>query len=81
MPNVIVRFFGPAVDLAATSERRYSIDPNSSLGTLAGRLASDFPKLGTALGVRLAVNHRFVPLNQVLADGDEVAVIPPVSGG
>lgn len=81
MPNVTVRFFGPAVELAATSERRYAVEPDSSLGALAGRLASDFPRLGSALGVRLAVNHRFVPLNQVLAEGDEVAVIPPVSGG
>jgi len=81
MPEVTVRFFGPAVDLAATRERRYSVSPDSSLGALAGRLSSDFPKLGAAIGVRLAVNHRYVALNHILADGDEVAVIPPVSGG
>jgi len=31
--------------------------------------------------VRLAVNRRYVPLATVLDDGDEVALITPVSGG
>ena len=31
--------------------------------------------------VRLAVNRRYVPTETALADGDEVALITPVSGG
>ena len=31
--------------------------------------------------VRLAVNRRYVPFETPLADGDEVALITPVSGG
>ena len=31
--------------------------------------------------VRLAVNRRYVPAETPLADGDEVALITPVSGG
>ncbi len=31
--------------------------------------------------VRLAVNRRYVPTDTALADGDEVALITPVSGG
>ena len=31
--------------------------------------------------VRLAVNRRYVPAATALADGDEVALITPVSGG
>ncbi|MBL8520734.1 MAG: MoaD/ThiS family protein [Betaproteobacteria bacterium] len=30
---------------------------------------------------RVAVNHEMSPLDQVLADGDEVAFFPPVTGG
>ena len=29
----------------------------------------------------VAVNGEYVPMDHVLADGDEVALIPPVSGG
>ena len=31
--------------------------------------------------LRLAVNGSFAPWNHVLTDGDEVAFLPPVSGG
>ena len=31
--------------------------------------------------LRLAVNGEFAPWDRVLADGDEVAFLPPVSGG
>lgn len=31
--------------------------------------------------LRLAVNGSFAPWNRALADGDEVAFLPPVSGG
>lgn len=30
---------------------------------------------------RLAVNHEFVPRSHPLQESDEIAVIPPVSGG
>lgn len=76
-----VRFFGPAIELAGQPERRYELPTGATVGALAGMLATDYPRLGAALGVRLAVNRRYVALNRVLADGDEVAVIPPVSGG
>ena len=40
------------------------------------------PKVEDLLSVsRLAVNGEYVSLEQVLKDGDEVVIIPPVSGG
>lgn len=41
---------------------------------------ADHPKLKT-VPVRFAVNERYVKPGQRLADGDELAVFPPVSGG
>jgi molybdopterin synthase sulfur carrier subunit len=35
----------------------------------------------TADKIRLAVNGEFAPWDRVLADGDEIAFLPPVSGG
>lgn len=78
---ITVRFFGPAVDLAGTPSDSLSLETADTVGRVAGLLAERYPKLGAAVGIRLAVNHRFVALSHVLADGDEVAVIPPVSGG
>lgn len=34
-----------------------------------------------ALPLRVAVNHVYVDRDAPLADGDEVAIIPPVQGG
>ncbi len=31
--------------------------------------------------LRVAVNGEFAPWNRALADGDEIAFLPPVSGG
>lgn len=81
MPQITLRLLGPARDLAGTESLQLEIQAGETVGHVAGRIAERFPKLGQALGVRLAVNRAFVPLNHVLADGDEVAVIPPVSGG
>jgi len=79
--TITVRFFGPAVDLAGEHSTSLVLQQGDTVGQAAGMLAERYPKLGAALGVRLAVNHRFVALSHALADGDEVAVIPPVSGG
>ncbi len=48
------------------------------------RVADVWPKLGLGdepAGLRYAVNREFVEPDRELTDGDEVAVIPPVSGG
>jgi len=37
--------------------------------------------LATARNLRCARNQEMVDLNEVLADGDEIAFFPPVTGG
>ncbi len=58
-----------------------ALETGETVGSLAGKLAMQFPRLGQSIGLRLAVNRHYVALDHVLQDGDEVAVIPPVSGG
>lgn len=81
MPNITVKFFGPAIDLAGQETLTLQTDTGATVGQMAGRLAEMFPRLGRAMGIRLAVNKAYVALDHVLKEGDEVAVIPPVSGG
>lgn len=45
-------------------------------------LASEYPQLEALReGVMLAVNERYAAWDQPLSPGDELALIPPVSGG
>ncbi len=81
MSTITVTFFGPARDLAGTSALSLDIADGETVGEIAGRLAEKHPSLGAALGIRLAVNKAYVPLDHKLSDGDEIAVIMPVSGG
>ena len=49
---------------------------------LLDHLEAQYPVIGDYRPVlRLAVNHEYVPETVTLADGDEVALITPVSGG
>ncbi len=65
-------------------QRELDLDVPEGLttGDLLQRLVSDYPKLaGCAPTIRLAVNEEYASASQALANGDEVAFIPPVSGG
>ena len=49
-------------------------------GSLRAWLGRDHPALRDA-SVRIAVNAELCPGNAPLADGDEIAFLPPMSGG
>jgi molybdopterin converting factor small subunit len=52
----------------------------ASVNNLLELLELRVPTLKQAPGL-VAVNHSYVRLDTILQDGDEVALIPPVSGG
>lgn len=77
---VNVRLFGPYAQAVGS---RHSIDlADCSVEALFEHLAKDSSLLqASKSSCRPAVNHKFVDWDHVVADGDEVAFIPPVSGG
>ena len=82
VPAVTVLLFAAARE--ATGKGRLEIPYRDGLtaGEVWQRLASESPALvPLATSVSVAVNHRFVPRDTVLAAGDELAFLPPVSGG
>ncbi|MCZ6699041.1 MAG: molybdenum cofactor biosynthesis protein MoaE [Planctomycetota bacterium] len=81
MPAISVKFYGPAREVTGETQISIDFEDGETLADVTRRLAERFPRLGEASGVRLALNRAFVPPEHVLSDGDEVAVIPPVSGG
>lgn len=80
--TVRVLFFGPVRDLTGAAQETITIDPPATLAALFERYATRFPTLrGLASSIVLARNQEFADPATLLADGDEIAFLPPVSGG
>ena len=75
--QVRIRLFAGLRERAGTGSRTLDLPEGASLGDVWGRLElGDEPP-----GLLYAVNKRYADGASALADGDEVALIPPVSGG
>ncbi|MGB0866520.1 MAG: MoaD/ThiS family protein [Granulosicoccaceae bacterium] len=73
-----VKFFASLRELAGQSELKVEID---GVHSVADVLKATTGELGTAESVLCAVNFETVSLDHPVADGDEVAFFPPVTGG
>jgi molybdopterin converting factor subunit 1 len=77
-----VLLFGAAADRAGTREVELPIDEGATLRELWPLLADRHPEL---LPMRdtlaFAVNGEYARMDAGVSSGDEVAVLPPVSGG
>jgi molybdopterin converting factor subunit 1 len=79
--TVTVLFFAHLVRDGETS-RDVTFDPGTTAGDLVAAISRTHEGLASMRGrVAIAVNERYVSEAHVLAPGDVVALIPPVSGG
>ncbi|HXG49837.1 MAG TPA: MoaD/ThiS family protein [candidate division Zixibacteria bacterium] len=77
-----MKFFAILRERAGAAEVVKEMPDGSTVGDLWRALQKDYPKLDVP-GIRLlyAANQSYVGPEHVLSDLDEVAFIPPVSGG
>jgi molybdopterin converting factor subunit 1 len=84
MRSVAVLFFATARDAAGCESAEVSWDGGTALtqDEFWALLEARFPRLAASrTGMRLARNLEYIEAGAPLFPGDEVAVIPPVSGG
>ncbi|HVW87172.1 MAG TPA: molybdenum cofactor biosynthesis protein MoaE [Bryobacteraceae bacterium] len=75
-------FFGLLKDICGRTEDRLDLPSGASVRSVFDHYARQFPQLSAmASSIVLALNHEFADPASVLGDGDEVALLPPVSGG
>jgi len=75
--NVTIRLFAGLRERAGSGEREIELPEGARVADVWARLA-----LGEEpAGLLYALNKRYAPPDSTLTDGDEVALIPPVSGG
>jgi molybdopterin converting factor subunit 1 len=80
--RVTVRLFARLRDITGTTELTRDVAPGATIGSVWKLLVSDFPDLaGYERSVSTAVNADYARMDQPLREGDEVAFLPPVSGG
>ena len=77
--RVRLRFFAALREAMGPAMER-SVRDGTTVGALWRSLVAERPALGD-VPVRFAVNETYVSASHRLADGDEVAFFPPVSGG
>jgi len=80
--HVTIRLFARLRELAGAGELTRQIPEGSSAMEVWQALAAEFPAM-TDYGrsISCAVNEEYSRLTATLHDGDEVAFLPPVSGG
>lgn len=80
--EVRVLFWGPARDAAGVRELSLLVASGTTIGALRSRLSAKSQALEQLLfQSRISRNLCFVTDDVVVSPGDELAVIPPVSGG
>ncbi len=79
---ITVRFFASVKDVAKATETRIELPVASIADDVLAHLVIQYPALKALRPyIRIAVNEAYVDGAFVLHDGDDVAIIPPVSGG
>ena len=81
---VTVRYFANLKQMAGKDEDQFEINEGTTLEQLSDLIKKSVPQLGDMVlekKVMISVNYDVVPLDTVLKNGDEIALLPPFSGG
>lgn len=68
-------------DMAGTGEIEVDLGPDATAADLVARLRAEPGLDRLPADPAVAINQEYAPLWTALADGDEVALLPPVAGG
>ncbi len=80
--RITVRLFAMLRHQAGWRERELELPQGATIGDAWQALQNAAPALAPSREmVRFALNREYAPAEQALADGDELALIPPVAGG
>jgi MoaE-MoaD fusion protein len=80
--RVKVLFFGQLKDIVGASEESAELSEGARLEDLFERYGRKFPRFAEFReSIAASINQEYANARSVLANGDEVAFLPPVSGG
>ena len=76
--TIKILFFGILTDITKTDNME--LENINSISKLKEKLFSDFPELKTQ-NFQISVNKKFVKADLKLNSNDEIALLPPFTGG
>lgn len=77
-----VLFFGPLKDITGRSQDALEVHEGATAGAVFDHYAERFPRIAALSdSIVIARNHSFTARSSPVAEGDEIALLPPVSGG
>lgn len=79
--TVQIMIFGIARDIMGQSDCRIELPEAATVGDLRAALLRQFPAFESVATLRFAVNMAYAADSVVLNATDDIALIPPVSGG
>jgi molybdopterin converting factor subunit 1 len=80
--KVRLRFFAALREIVGCDEIEKDVSESATPGLILEQLAIEYPKLDPYRNiVKVAVNQEFADAQNPLSPDDEVAFLPPVSGG
>ena len=79
--TIKIRAFGIAKDILSATSLSYEIPDGSTVSDLKSRLMQDYPDFDRLRSLAFAINESYVDDGNEIVQGDEVVLIPPVSGG
>jgi sulfur-carrier protein len=80
MGSFKIKAFGITKDILGKKETVIQVDI-ATVDELKKYLFENYPKLSGLKSLFIAVNHNYAEGGQTIAETDEIALIPPVSGG
>jgi molybdopterin converting factor subunit 1 len=80
--RVTVRLFAKLRDIAKAADLSRDVPAGATVADVWRALVAEFPEMARyESSISSAVNADYARMTAAIADGDEVAFLPPVSGG
>lgn len=78
--NIQVLFFGATADIAGRRSNEINLPAETMAKTAFDQILAEYPLLA-ARTLHFSVNQEFANGEEILKDGDEIAIFTAVSGG
>ncbi|MCC3159797.1 molybdopterin converting factor subunit 1 [Hymenobacter sp. 15J16-1T3B] len=79
--KLTIALFGITRDIVGRPALELTVPAGQSVQQLLAELHQSFPALGQLRSLAVAVNNEYAQPETELQERDEIALIPPVSGG